>query len=171
MGSFSLIFGLARILPNLRELTLSDVKCPRLRPFSQDCPSMETVIFRRVTDIDVTGIDLVGPRCLKNVYVDDSYFLIAGNTFGEKLSDLQSPTNQTFAIFWHCNSTLERVSIRNTKWYNVFTNKDFTANSIPQNALIKFVRACPNLRWFRSDLLERNVNMLKLERPDIEFLS
>ena len=43
---------------------------------------------------------------------------------------------------------------------------------MPRNALIKFVRnAPPSLCWFRSDLTPENMNMLRLERPDIELLN
>jgi hypothetical protein len=41
---------------------------------------------------------------------------------------------------------------------------------IPLNALIKFVRNVPSLQWFRSDLTQENIDLLRLERPDIEFL-
>ena len=43
---------------------------------------------------------------------------------------------------------------------------------IPQNALIKFVRNAPSsLRWFRSDLSQENIAMLKKERLGIAFLN
>ena len=38
--------------------------------------------------------------------------------------------------------------------------------------LIKFVRnAPPTLRWFRSDLTSDNMEMLRMERPEIELLN
>ena len=41
---------------------------------------------------------------------------------------------------------------------------------VPQNALIKFVRnAPPSLRWFRSYLTIEIMNMLRLERLEIEL--
>ena len=49
-----------------------------------------------------------------------------------------------------------------------------TANGtiLPQNVLIKFVQNAPaSLRWFRSDLSEANMNMLRLERPEIQFVN
>ena len=49
-----------------------------------------------------------------------------------------------------------------------------TANGtiLPQNVLIKFVRNAPaSLRWFRSDLSEATMNMLRLERPEIQFVN
>jgi hypothetical protein len=67
---------------------------------------------------------------------------------------------------------LERVSIRNAYWY--MDNVGHVADHfiVPQNVLIKFVRnAPPSLCWFRSDLTPENMNMLRLERPDIELLN
>ncbi|MGK3762516.1 MAG: hypothetical protein ACI8RD_014834 [Bacillariaceae sp.] len=65
----------------------------------------------------------------------------------------------------YCSKALERVSIRNAKWQKDGDN----TNTVPQNALIKLVRNAPSLRWFRSDLTQDNIDMLRLERPEIEF--
>jgi hypothetical protein len=40
---------------------------------------------------------------------------------------------------------------------------------LPQEALMKFARHTPNLRWFCSDLTEENIASLKEERPEVEF--
>lgn len=44
--------------------------------------------------------------------------------------------------------------------------------STVQNLLIEFVRDAPStLRSFRSDLTAENIAMLRLERPEIDFLN
>jgi hypothetical protein len=40
---------------------------------------------------------------------------------------------------------------------------------LPQEALIKFVRHTPKLRWFCSDLTQENIAILKEEHPEVEF--
>ena len=68
-----------------------------------------------------------------------------------------------------------RVSVRNMKFPCCTVNKDEVFNFI-QNALIKFVRNAPSLRWLRSDLSIENIAMLQEERSrlgkgEIELLS
>jgi hypothetical protein len=73
----------------------------------------------------------------------------------------------TFIFHNYDKALVERVSIRNAKWFNYAS-----VNVIPQNALIKFAgNAPPTLRWFRSDLTQENMHMLRLERSDIELLN
>ena len=87
----------------------------------------------------------------------------------ENLSDLKNSPD--LFLFHKCGSTvLERVSIRNAKWYGFDHDEDPII--IPQNALIKFVRNAPkSLRWFRSNLTTENMTMLRLERPEIELVN
>ena len=87
----------------------------------------------------------------------------------ENLSDLKNSPD--LFLFHKCGSTvLERVSIRNAKWYGCFRIEGSII--IPQNALIKFVRNAPkSLRWFRSNLTTENISMLRSERPEIELVN
>ena len=72
-------------------------------------------------------------------------------------------------IFCYLRS-VEYLSIRNAMWREP-GSRPGTEIPVSQDALIKFVRNAPkSLRVFRSDLYERNVRMLRLERPNIEFL-
>ncbi|OEU18131.1 hypothetical protein FRACYDRAFT_268865 [Fragilariopsis cylindrus CCMP1102] len=104
---------------------------------------------------------------LKVIMMDDSEFYNQDEREFEveEISDLENhrdtPNPNPF-LFDCCSTALERVSIRNAK---------SSGEVFPQNLLIKFVRNVPTLRWFRSDLTEENMNMLRLERPDIEFLN
>jgi hypothetical protein len=63
----------------------------------------------------------------------------------------------------------ERISLRDVKFENTFGEPP---EVIPQNILVKFVRNAPlSMRGFRIDLTPGNMQMLGLERPDIEFLN
>jgi hypothetical protein len=59
---------------------------------------------------------------------------------------------------------LTSVSCRRARWYS---NSKFSP--ISQDSLMKFVRSASNLKWFRSDLLEENIAILRKERPNIVF--
>mmetsp|Transcript_40457 Transcript_40457/g.41024 ORF Transcript_40457/g.41024 Transcript_40457/m.41024 type:complete len:103 (-) Transcript_40457:183-491(-) len=87
------------------------------------------------------------------------------------MSDLNNHPH--FFIFHQCcNKGLARFSIRKAKTFFFDVNRRGKIRSIPQNALIKFVRNIPStLKWFRSDLTQENINMLRLERPDIELVN
>jgi hypothetical protein len=61
---------------------------------------------------------------------------------------------------------LERVTLRRADYY---TLNSFCWRALPQEALIKFVRHTPKLRWFCSDLTAENIAILKEERPEVEF--
>ena len=109
---------------------------------------------------------------LKEIYMDNSVFAVDYVDKRHRLSDLENNEHSNIFLFHKllstCSKPLERVSIRNAKWY-VYGIRDTTV--IPQNALIKFVRKAPmSLRWFRSDLTEENRTMLRSERPGIELV-
>ena len=88
----------------------------------------------------------------------------------ENLSDLKNSPD--LFLFHKCGSTvLERVSIRNAKWCDYGRTEDRYPITIPQSALIKFVRKAPkSLRWFRSNLTTKNMTMLRSERSKIELV-
>jgi hypothetical protein len=64
---------------------------------------------------------------------------------------------------------LERVTLKHA----TYLNRDFGVpdywKQLPQEALIKFVRHTPKLRWFCSDLTQENIAILKEEHPEVEF--
>jgi len=129
---------------------------------------------------------------LKVINMDDSTFCCLNDDVQERMSDLNYNRNafniypDTF-IFHKCfhdssKVGLERVSIRNAKLYcfpdgvdvdnNHNRRRTFIEHPMPQNALIKFVRMAPtSLKWFRSDLTQENMIMLRSERPDIELVN
>ena len=87
-----------------------------------------------------------------------------------KMSDLENEEHAGIFLFYECTSkVLERVSIKNAKYGGHHTEQE-DVFPIPQTALIKYVRNAPiSLRWFCSDLSDKNITMLQHERPDIEF--
>ena len=169
------------ILPNLRDVNLSNTSSSGsstpLSYFSQNCFNLEKITWHNIdrdqSVIDINGLYLRHAANLKEIYMDDSNFLFRGNEC-DKLLDLENDAHSNIFLFYRCSTKLERVSIRNAKWYvNAYVigvRDDMTV--IPQNALIKFVRKAPtSLLWFRSDLTEENMMMLRSERPGIELVN
>ena len=167
----SIVSALSKILPNLREINLSNVCTGTdvLSTVSRRCPYLEKVTWNNSYNdkfVRLNGWSMRTATNLKVIMMDDSEFYGYDDQDPDAweeeemlLSDLDNHRNKF--LFYHCSTALERVSIRNASF-----NSEF-----PQNLLIKFVRNVPTLRWFRSDLTEENMIMLRLERPDIEFLN
>jgi len=161
------------ILPNLRDVNLSNNGFHSvhvcLLKISENCPNFEKITWHNIdrdqSEIDINGWLMGQATNLKEIYMDESSFL--HDNFDEDFSDLKNSPD--LYLFYKCGSkVLERVSIRNAKWY--VGSHDPTA--VSQNALIKFVRKAPtSLKWFRSDLSHENMNMLRLERPGIELVN
>jgi hypothetical protein len=61
---------------------------------------------------------------------------------------------------------LERVTLKHADY---ITLDDQSWKVLPQEALMKFVRHTPKLRWFCSDLTAENIASLKDKRPEVEF--
>jgi hypothetical protein len=49
-------------------------------------------------------------------------------------------------------------------------DEEWITEPISQKAIMKFVRFTPTLSWLRSELTDKNVAILRLERPDITFV-
>ena len=160
--------ALSNILPNLHEINISnlDLYCGSLSKISRNCPLLEKVIWNyinKASHVYLNGHGMHMCNNLKEIHMNDSV-LFCSTPYKGQMSNLTNPAFNNRFIFHRCCNALERVSIRNTRCYgNVLI-------SIPQNALIKFVRNVPSLRWFRSDLTQENIDMLQLERPGIELL-
>jgi len=172
---------LPSMLPNLRYINLSNNGFGKLYlcKFSMYCPNLETITwhnFDRKQSVIINGREMMPATNLKEIYMDDSVFLFSrvSPRGRDKFLDLENDEHSDIFLFYQCSTKLERVSIRNAKWYvGEYINGEFRGETtvIPQNALIKFVRnAAQTLRWFRSDLTEDNMNMLRSERPGIEFV-
>ena len=161
---------LANVLPNLDEVDLSNtntlvhlITTNTLHEFSKNCKQLEKITCHNTT---FGGFKLNGDQLrsfsisnnLKELYTDDSVFANYDN-------DYSIFCNNGF-IFHRCCNSLERVSIRNAKLIAFIGYC-----KVPQHALIKFVRMVPSLRWFRSDLTQDNMNMLRLERPEVELFN
>lgn len=188
-----LLISMADVLPNLREIDISNFNFLH-RPgafnymsyITRKCPLLEKVTcnhspglnmtgleFRGATNLReihmVTGLEFRGANNLREIHMDDHTFCVPHH-FRRDQADDDDDDNAT--IFGSCIQTLERVSIRNSKVSLVFGDFGLgSGKSLSQSSLVKFVRNCPNLRWFRSDLSKENIDLLRSERPGIEFLN
>jgi hypothetical protein len=166
---------LSKILPKLIELDFSNnmpMNYTTLLQCSENCRFLEKITCHNFTKDFGVGLDGFGMHSAKNlkeIYMDSSVFCCFNNQ--QKVLDLNN--DHDIFIFHRCSKALERVSIKNAKYVtNRYATAPQEAEIIPQNALIKFVRnSPPSLRWFRSDLTQENMDMLRLERPDIELLN
>mmetsp|Transcript_8398 Transcript_8398/g.8249 ORF Transcript_8398/g.8249 Transcript_8398/m.8249 type:complete len:381 (+) Transcript_8398:187-1329(+) len=186
----SLPFALARILPNLQELDLSNngyayhPTCSNERRnrvlfhFSTHCPHLEKIKWNHIDSesaVALNGYDMISSNTtLRELIMDHSTFdgsYVAGTIRMFDLNRYYRTYSNPF-IFGSCSKSLERVSILDAKWTKINRNTNSTTSRVPsQNALINFVRNVPTLRWFRSDLTKENAEMLQLELPGIEFIS
>ena len=164
-----IVIALSQILPNLREINLSNIRTDLdgLQHFSINCPQFEKLTWNNITIItghffkfSLDGSNMMQAKNLKEIIMDDSDFNYQ-EWKDEEMSIIDNIRHSRF-LFCYCSKALERVSIRNMKW---------DSEVVSQDALIKFVRNVPTLRWFRSDLTIENMNMLNLERPEIVLLN
>ena len=162
--------ALGSILPNLCAINLSGTKyyCRHLEVLIMQCPHLEKITQNSIDqslDISMDGFDMRCAQNLKEIYMDDSVFYCG---LPRQLSDLDTDQYSNTFLFHRCSTKLERISIRNA----MYSPGIGTTTVVPQNALIKFVRNAPStLIWFRSSLTQTNIDMLRLERPQIEFLN
>jgi hypothetical protein len=86
------------------------------------------------------------------------------------IADLILNNHNDIFMFHYCCNGLERVSIKNAR-YRDYEDGQEMIRLLPQTVLIKFARNAPRLRYFRSDLTQANIMMLRMEKPEIEFVS
>ena len=148
---FDLFVYLPPALPNLREVSLSTSNLTMQNNLVFDslctrCPALEKITFHNSSGVKFNGFGLLQAKNLKEIHMDNHTFSIVGCP--------------SLRIFDFCIKKLERVSIRNAKYFDVRTQRTLP---VPQEKLIQFVLHCPNLRWFRSDLSPENINLLRSE--------
>jgi hypothetical protein len=112
---------------------------------------------------------------IKEFIMNDTVFLVKNREEYNNLSDLINEANENYMFQQFCGHGvhLERLSIKNAKvCSNGYGGSSLSQRiDIPQNVLIKFIRNAPQtLKWFHSDLTQGNTDLLKKERPDIEFM-
>mmetsp|Transcript_2461 Transcript_2461/g.2837 ORF Transcript_2461/g.2837 Transcript_2461/m.2837 type:complete len:345 (-) Transcript_2461:314-1348(-) len=164
---------LAEMLPNLLYLDLSRSHYQswfnhgrEIQEFTKHCPRLEKITWNNVGTknnkdggvIFLNGIHMQDATKLRVINMDDSDFFVYMNQ--DEMSDLHHHPDKF--IFHKCCHALERVSLRNAR-------DEGDNMPIKQEALIKFVRSVPTLRWFRSDLRPENIEMLTKEHPKITF--
>mmetsp|Transcript_17479 Transcript_17479/g.50026 ORF Transcript_17479/g.50026 Transcript_17479/m.50026 type:complete len:389 (+) Transcript_17479:123-1289(+) len=178
----ALSWALARALPNLVELDLSNLSggpreegdlASELSVFGhENTPGLYKVTWRRRIGgcRFLRGNDLQTLEHLKELHLDglvadfryDSSY--GSNTYGFFMECAGYESDR--CIFFRCNDNLERVSLVGSKYIDQETLQE---HPFPQSMLIKFVQGTPSLKWFRSDLKRANVEMLRAERPNVVF--
>merc|ERR1711907_681853 len=149
---------LLRMLPNVREINMSNSYSVPAQ--IENCPLLEKFTGNGVRYLEPLGHKFVNLGYLKDVFLDGVTFHPGSSDELDRLLSDLADHNDTF-LLCHCKS-LERVSIRNAK----ISMRNASRVAIPQNILIKFVQnAPPSLRWFRSDLTQENINLLRKEHP------
>jgi len=134
-------------------------------------------------ELDIDGSIFTGPPNTQN----GIFTLLDPNIPIEIPDDKQYDAD--FYMLYSCGNSLERLSMKGVRYLTVhdlfprdimldrpdyFATEEYNHDEgdIPQSALIKFIRnAPPSLCWFRSDLSNDNMDMLRLERPGIEFVN
>ena len=172
--SYLLVYpkALMSIMPNLREIDLSNThyRMSVLQDLAKKCPDLEKLTWNnRRYGLDVMGIDLVGCKKLKELYMDNTGF------FNQDRPDFMQNTEWFYTLgtplLFYCKE-LVRVSLKNAHDHAVSEKNRATAElPLPQSALKRFVQGTPTLRWFRSDLTPENVALLQTEHPEITFVS
>jgi hypothetical protein len=167
---------LAFTMPCLREIDLSNANVTEsaLRHFALACPALEKISWNNHqgntltsgTNTLLSGTALNACHDLKEIYMDNSVFRYASVDIDDELAAIQDEGRggRDYDIFSHCNTSLERVSLKNAKFSFFGPTKSFL-----NLGLIKFVRNTPSLRWFRSDLSPESVAILQAERPEVTF--
>jgi len=170
-GCTGIPWVLSGLFPQLREINLSHIWVHHevLEFFAEHCPLLEKVIWHgNAAETYADGRDLHRASNLKAIFMDDSDFKSWDVDDLNEFSDLDQVRSRNYLFRW-CRKNLEHVSIRNAR----IRDRGPGEKSLPfsQNALIKFVRNAPSLRWFRSNLSPENMNMLRAERPEITLLN
>jgi hypothetical protein len=156
-------------LPNLQSLDVCNDKGRRhfnllrvINPFR--CPFLTRIVANKTTRIMIDGADV---NYISELDVNDSQFL------ADASNEVKNPVHENFRYMLHWCERLERLSIKNAYWAYLTENPQAPQEQQPvtQDMLIKMVRNLPKLRWLKSDLSAENVAMLKLERPEITFVS
>jgi hypothetical protein len=175
ISSSSLLFGrfksgylpciLRIILPNLLKLDFSNTTGYTNGIFKElfQCPFLNKVISNDNDDgVDLNGLGMGLSTNLREIHMDNTLFHCGPYFTNYKFADLNN--HQKVFIFHGCSRSLECVSMRNMKLPRSTFNDDHHRKIFQQNALVKFVRNAPSLRWFRSDLSADNIDMLQEER-------
>lgn len=99
---------------------------------------------------------------LKALYLDNAIFYVARRN--ANLAD-----NSMF--LFHHRSKLEAVSCKRARLCADNLTSIPYAKELSQEQLLDFVRHAHKLRWFKSDLSPQNIALLRVERPDVLFVS
>ena len=168
---------LSVLLPSLREVDLTNV-CGYdfvVQAFFQNCSLLENFTVNNVVEFGWRGMEMKAVNNLKELSMDDSFFCIDNDNTINAISNLDTDDEVVSKQFLLCecsSKVLELVLMRNTMMRVVARTEGIFDDAIPQRALMKFIRNAPTtLRWFRSNLTKNNIELVRHERPGIEFVS
>ena len=158
----NLLTALSLVLPNLRELDMSYMKGRFISEnIAKNCRNLELLKFNGAE----TGFYFTGKHCLehfsnlKELHLDGSH-----------LRFMTSESEMPEGLLSHCNSKLERVSLKRATTDNTDSTRH-RPRPLNDSELMEFVRATPTLRWLRSDLSSDSVATLHGERPEVHFVA
>ena len=172
------LFWIVLFLPKLRSINLSNIGVDSnvLLRILEECPHLVSITWNGFNWDDsmnlINGFVMQDFHYLKELYMDDCVFN-AYNFVVETSISFDTAENPNNFLFGRCNQSLERVSTKNARYWKCLhpIRTDQDPPCLPQTTLMKFIRrAPPSLQWFRSDLSQENIEVLRLERPGIEFV-
>lgn len=151
---------LSLLFPNIREINMDCLPLTTLGAamIAESNRKLEVVRWQRSIIWPISNDTysyLKVFQYIKEIYLDESRFVLCSDLDGETLWDLLADHNKNLTKVGLCGT---RVYTRNGRF-----------DLISQETLMKFVRCCVGLAWFRSDLTMENVGTLKKERPGITF--
>jgi hypothetical protein len=160
------------MFPNLQEVDLSFVNAATsvIRDITNHNPNLRCIKYNGADGV-YFGPAFLTPQHIGNLFelqLDDSSIVGSGYHRLDYRATLYSDLSETETyLFMQCHS-LERVTMKNASWKLTYHSK---AIPVPQDILIKLVRHHPTLRWFRSDLTDESIAMLKQERPEVTLVN
>jgi hypothetical protein len=157
----NLLMALTLVMPNLVELDMSYIKGRFISEnIAKNCKKLETLRYNGTE----TGFYFTGRHCLEHfanlreLYLDGAHLRCMTN----------EPEMTAEGLFSHCNSKLERVSLKGTMTDTM--GLKHRSRPLLDEELVEFVRTTPTLTWLRSDLSPENVAILQQERPMVHFV-
>ena len=156
---------------------------PVLTRFATTCPNIKQISWKgHKYAMSILGDSLRNLNNLREIHMDSAIFYTDNHHNNNNNHNEPPPP---YLIFQNCKQHLERVDIRSVKVQNFTWSSGMSLSSpssnnliacyqakpIPQETLMEFARQTATLRWFRSDLNEFNISILKQERSEIEFIS
>lgn len=160
--AFSLGLTLSLIVPNLKQIDLSQVPLTSIAVawLAENNPNLKSIRWNKsfIWPINNDSCEHVKAcQNLEEVHLDQARLVFCHDHMDPDL---------LWACFASNSQNLRRISLQKTMRY-----RNWRFVPLSQAGLMRLVRNSPNLQWFRSDLTPANVEILRKERPDVTFSS